>query len=341
MIRLVQKSDIEELAKIYKELYDNADIGENWTIDKAYDLLMYWYEKQKDLFFVDIEDNVPVGAIVSGIKTWFDGLRLVDTEIFVSNKCQKRHIGKNLMLTHLKEAKMKYNVSMIEFHTYGEENEFPQNWYNRIGFEKDEELIIMHANVENVLNKLGYFSKDDKYRETSSNTLNYSYKDLSKLYSELSTGDTAYIFDMLPPYAYLDNELEKDYIESRITAMKNSAKVSLFIIGNKEKLNNLKKNKLFEYTINSCVNDSKIYIIREEEIKKKCINEFFQLAQGLYYGERADGSKEAFRDLWTNNNEIGIMIKEESMLKHIQKVVDVITRKIDSGEIELEVIISN
>lgn len=31
MIRLVQESDIEELAKIYKELYDNADIGENWT----------------------------------------------------------------------------------------------------------------------------------------------------------------------------------------------------------------------------------------------------------------------------------------------------------------------
>lgn len=341
MIRLVQESDIEELAKIYKELYDNADIGENWTINKAYDLLMYWYEKQKDLFFVDIEDNVPVGAIVSGIKTWFDGLRLVDTEIFVSNKCQRRHIGKNLMLTHLKEAKMKYNVSMIEFHTYGKENEFPQNWYNRIGFEKDEELIIMHANVENVLNKLGYFSKDDKYIETNSDILNYSYKDLIKLYSELSAGDTAYIFDMLPPYAYLDNELEKAYIESRITAMKNNAKVSLFIIGNKEKLNNLKNNKLFEYTINSCVNDSKIYIIREEEIKKKCINEFFQLAQGLYYGERADGSKEAFRDLWINNNGIGIMIKEESMLKHIQNAVDIITRKIGNGEIKLEVIKSN
>lgn len=65
------------------------------------------------------------------------------------------------MLAHLKAAKVKYNVSMIEFHTYGEENEFPQNWYNRIGFKKDKELIIMYANVEEVLNKLGYFPKKD------------------------------------------------------------------------------------------------------------------------------------------------------------------------------------
>lgn len=155
MIRLVQKSDIEELAKVYKNLYDNVDIGENWTIEKSYDLLMYWYKRQKDLFFVAVENEKPVGEIVSGVKPWFDGLRLIDTEIFVSQQYQEKHIGKNLMIAHLKEAKIKYNVSMIEFHTYGEENEFPQNWYREIGFKRDNELIIMHADVENVLNRLG------------------------------------------------------------------------------------------------------------------------------------------------------------------------------------------
>ena len=29
MIRLVEKADIKLLAKIYKDLYDNVDIGEN------------------------------------------------------------------------------------------------------------------------------------------------------------------------------------------------------------------------------------------------------------------------------------------------------------------------
>ena len=126
MIRLVKNSDINELAKIYKDLYDNVDIGENWTIEKATELLKYWYNKQGDLFFVAEENGKPVGAIMSGVKSWFDGLRLNDTEIFVSNQYQGKHIAKDLMLEHLKQAKLKYNAKMIEFHTYGDETECPK-----------------------------------------------------------------------------------------------------------------------------------------------------------------------------------------------------------------------
>lgn len=194
----------------------------------------------------------------------------------------------------------------------------------------------MHANVEEVLKNLGYSIDEKTGNQSNSGIINYSYKDLIELYSKLSSGDTAYIFDMLPEYAYLNNELEKEYIQSRITAMKNGAELRLFIIGDEQKLNRLKKNELYEYTVNSCTNDGKIYIIREEEIKEKCLDEFFQLAQGLYYGKRADGTQEAFRDLWTDNNGIGIMIKDETILKHIQNSVDIIFKNICSGEIEVE-----
>ena len=115
MIRLAKKEDIKYLAPIYKELYDDADIGENWSIEKCEELLNYWYKQQGDLLFVDIEDGKPVGAVVSGIKSWFDGLRLVDGEIFVDKKYQQNHIGKALMIEHLKQAKIKYNVKMMEF----------------------------------------------------------------------------------------------------------------------------------------------------------------------------------------------------------------------------------
>jgi hypothetical protein len=46
MIRLVKKSDLNDLAIIYKDLYDDADIGENWTIEKAYELLLYWFNNK-------------------------------------------------------------------------------------------------------------------------------------------------------------------------------------------------------------------------------------------------------------------------------------------------------
>lgn len=154
MIRLVKKTDLADLAIIYKELYDNVDIGENWSVQKAHELLLYWYDKQKDLFFISEEDGKPVGAIMSGIKPWFDGNRLIDGEIFVSSKYQSKHIAKDLFISHLEKAKELYDVRTMEFHTYGNEEDFPQCWYNRIGFKKDNELIIMNGNVNGVLDNL-------------------------------------------------------------------------------------------------------------------------------------------------------------------------------------------
>ena len=242
------------------------------------------------------------------------------------------------MLEHLKAAKIKYNAYMIEFHTYGEESEFPQNWYNRIGFEKDEELIIMHANIEEVLQKLGYSpNSENDANKTVYPFENYSYQDLSNLYSKLTVGDKAYIFDMLPDYAYLDNESEKEYIESRITAMKNGAEIHLFMIGSKKKLAELKKNSLFQYATQTCFHNSKIYVLTEEEMKSHCLDEYFQLAQGLYYGER-NGFKEAFRDLWVNNDNIGIMIREASILKHIEESIQSILEKISSDEMKVDIL---
>ena len=339
MIRLAKKEDIKYLAPIYKDLYDDADIGENWTIEKSEELLNYWYNKQGDLFFVAEEDGKPVGAIMSGVKSWFDGLRLVDTEIFVSKDYQEKHLGRALMLEHLKQAKVKYNVKTIEFHTYGDETEFPQNWYNRIGFKKDEELVIMNADVEEVLGKLGYTFSNQT--ESTPNIMNYSYNDLSKLYSNLEAGDKAYIFDMLPEYAYLDNKDERDYIESRITAMKNGAEVNLFIVGDKNRLKELESNKLFNYAIKSRYNNSNIYIIDNSEIKEKSPVEYFQLAKGLYLGQKKDGSKEIFRDLWMSRNNIGLLIKDIVITNYIEECVNIIVDKINNKEIKCIQIISS
>lgn len=154
MIRLVELKDIKELAPIYKELYDDADIGEFWSIDSAEKLLAYWYDKQKDLFFVAEEDGKAIGAVVSGVKPWFDGNRLIDTEIFVAKEYQEKHLGRELYKKHLSEAQRIYDAKVIEFHTYGDESEFPHNWYSRIGFKKDNELIIMNAKIEDVLKNL-------------------------------------------------------------------------------------------------------------------------------------------------------------------------------------------
>lgn len=153
-IRNVQIKDIEELATIYKNLYDNIDIGEHWTEDAAKRLLKHYYNKQKELFFVAEIEGKSVGAVMSMVKPWFDGNRLIDTEIFVSKTFQHMHIARELYKKHFEEAIRLHSCNVIEFHTYGNEDEYPQKWYKRIGFSKDEELIIMNGKIEEILNKI-------------------------------------------------------------------------------------------------------------------------------------------------------------------------------------------
>ena len=112
------------------------------------------YEKQRNLFFVAEENEKVVGAIMSGVKPWFDGNRLIDTELFVDKNYQNRHLARELYKKHLLEAQRIYNTKVKEFHTYGDENQFPQNWYRKIGFQKDKELIIMNGNIKKVLEHL-------------------------------------------------------------------------------------------------------------------------------------------------------------------------------------------
>jgi len=335
MIRLIQKSDIQQLATIYKDLYDNVDIGENWSIESATNLLNYWYSKQKDLFFVAEENGVAVGAIVSGVKNWFDGIRLIDTEIFVSKDYQGKGLARKSLLEHLIEAKLKYNAQSIEFHTYGNEDEFPQSWYNRIGMKKDQELIIMNGEVEQIIKNLGaplddIKSLSQKYNKSVEQYIDsFSYEELTTLYSKLSIGDTVYIFDMLPEYSYLDNKMEINYLQSRDTAIYNGANVTLYIIGNKHKLNEMKQNKLFQNTITKNPN---IILLHEEELKELIPYHFFQLGKGLYYGERKNGDIEVFRDLWTSND-VGIFYKNIESNKTIKTTIDVINKKIKEKEI--------
>ena len=335
MIRLIEKNDIKELAIIYKDLYDNVDIGENWSIESATNLLNYWYSKQKDLFFVAEEDGIPVGAIVSGVKNWYDGIRLIDTEIFVNKAYQGKGIARNLLLQHLIEAKLKYNAKTIEFHTYGDETEFPQNWYNRIGFQKDNELIIMNGEVEKIINNLdfdinklqllskGYSKSLEQYIKS------FTYNELAELYSNLSTGDNAYIFDMLPEYSYLENQNEIEYLKSRNTAIRNGANVNLFIVGNKDKFITMNNNTLFRQTLTQNPN---IFILYEEDLKENIPYHFFQLGKGLYYGERKNGDVEVFRDLWTSND-IGIFYKNIEINKTVKTTIDIINQKLNNKEL--------
>lgn len=58
---------------------------------------------------------------------------------FVSNKYQNNHIATQLYKRHFEEAIKLYNCKTIEFHTYGNENEF-----SKVGIKKLDLIEIMN-----------------------------------------------------------------------------------------------------------------------------------------------------------------------------------------------------
>lgn len=151
-IILVRKEDIPQIAQVYVKAFGKTH-HENWTRENAEKLLYYWYNRHPDLFFVAKNDNIIVGAITMGIKPWWDGMRLQDGELFIDPKYQKQGIGKLLLLRVLEEAIDKYQTSTLEGITFSG-NSFPQNWYEKIGLKKSEDLIIVTGNCSEILKNL-------------------------------------------------------------------------------------------------------------------------------------------------------------------------------------------
>jgi aminoglycoside 6'-N-acetyltransferase I len=152
-IRLMKEEDLDVLAKIYVDAYDNADIGEKWNERSARALINYWMKKQPDLAFVaEFEDEI-AGGLISGIKPWWDGNRLSDGELFVAPRFQKKGIGTALMKELCEKAISKYNAVSLDAFTY-KKNKFPLAWYKTIGFEEVNGWAIVSANLKELKERL-------------------------------------------------------------------------------------------------------------------------------------------------------------------------------------------
>lgn len=157
--RVAKKEDLKYLAEIYKDLYCNSILNENWSEDTAYKLLNFFYTLRPDIFIVAEDNNKVVGAIMSLVKPWHDGNRLIETEIFVSKDYQHKGIGSKLFQEHFKKAMEKYDVKVIEAHTYQEQDGYPLNWYKKQGYEIIDNWYVINGNIKQAYE---YFNKNVK-----------------------------------------------------------------------------------------------------------------------------------------------------------------------------------
>ena len=153
-IKLANKNDLTKCAKILRDIYNNNVLSEGWTEESSKAICSFYFKMQPDLFFVAKDNEKVVGFTFSFIKPWANGNQLMAEELCVDRDYRKQKIATRLLKTLVATAKEKYNITMVNGTTYNGENEMPYSWYQRIGFNKVEDLFLIEANADEFLTKI-------------------------------------------------------------------------------------------------------------------------------------------------------------------------------------------
>ncbi len=97
MIRKITKNDITECAKILCSVYNNEMWQCRWSLDKATDYLLDYFEANKFLGFVLVLDQEICGAIFCHEKIWWNNSELYIDEMFIDPKLQRNGHGSELL----------------------------------------------------------------------------------------------------------------------------------------------------------------------------------------------------------------------------------------------------
>ena len=87
------------------------------------------------------------------LKPWLDGMHLEDGEVFVFKQYQQK-ANEAMIKMARKYGIEKYDTTILEAHTYEDENGFPYCWYKRLGFETIDDWKIISGDIKMIVKKL-------------------------------------------------------------------------------------------------------------------------------------------------------------------------------------------
>lgn len=149
-IRLLKKSDIEKVAKLFVESYVKDEKSRRWQKKFAEKYILMLYRICKDLCFVAIDGENIVGVSLNVILPEFNKEIISSKVLLVHPSYRKQKIGSKLLKKVLSKAYNKYELKEIETSIYTLTN-FPITWYERVGFRTKKNYEITKANISNVL----------------------------------------------------------------------------------------------------------------------------------------------------------------------------------------------
>lgn len=146
-LKEAHEKDISTLANIFSAI----NIEQNWTYDSSLSYLQYFYKYQPDLFICAYDDNIPIGAIISTLKPFSDGMHLSSVELFVSEDYINQNIEEKLLEAQLEVANSKYHASYINTITNTNSS---VSWHEKIGLKPISNLVILKGDLKYCLKKI-------------------------------------------------------------------------------------------------------------------------------------------------------------------------------------------
>lgn len=149
-IRLLKKTDISEVAKLFVDSYKKDEKSRRWKQELAEKYILMQYRLCKDLCFVATENEKIVGVSLAIIKPDFNKEIVVSKVLLVHPEYRRKKIASKMLRKLCIKAENKYNVSDIETSIYTLTN-FPITWYENIGFRTKKHLEITKASITKIL----------------------------------------------------------------------------------------------------------------------------------------------------------------------------------------------
>ena len=135
------ETDIDALAPIMLEVFNNEIWKNIWTFPRAKAYLLDFYKNRKFVGYTAIDDNKIVGGIFGIEKVWWSSDEVSIEEFFVSPNYQGKKIGTKLLDEVIKYVK-EHNFGGICLLT--NKNSKAYEYYLKNGFVLNDEIVCMY-----------------------------------------------------------------------------------------------------------------------------------------------------------------------------------------------------
>ena len=132
---------VKEYACLFRDVFNGEPWWDHWTLESAEKRLRQFMGTGQFLGYAMEKENRVVGLICGQREEYYDGPRFCIQEFCVDSRNQGRGWGKEL-LEYLSQALKQEGITYLYLMT--QRGERTQGYYQRRGFQIDEELILMH-----------------------------------------------------------------------------------------------------------------------------------------------------------------------------------------------------